>query len=143
MSFNSGLRGESHAARATGAACSVVLLALVTGCDPGSPPVRIENHCDVAIQVSYSTLELETSQVPASPPAVAIKVVADVAIEVTAGASSTLKPDTNGDGWLVIRGDGDWLTAAPLDSEGAPDSGGFIEGGVFVVDGALCAQLDG
>ena len=129
--------------RAVAAISSVVVVALVTGCESSSAQVRVENHCEVAIQVSYSALVIDERQDVASPDVAKVEVVADAAIDVAAGASSTLKPDLNGAGDLVIRGhDGAWLNVAPLESGGATESDGFIKDGVFLVDGVLCAQLE-
>jgi hypothetical protein len=136
-------QSATYVVRVVRAACSGVAVALLAGCDPGAPPVRIENHCDVPIHVSYEVVVLEEPQDPDSPPRIAAYLVGDAVIEVPAGASSTLKPETQ-DGSLVIRGsDGEWITVAPLDNEAPAGSDvGFIRDGVFVVDGVLCAQLD-
>ena len=145
MTLNAGLRGESHVARAVGALFSVTTLALVTGCDAGSQHVRIENYCDVAVQASYSTFVFQDPPDATNPSGYAIEVVEGAAIDVAAGASSALKIDINGAGYLVLRGSaGEWLTVSPLDTEAPPGSDGrFIKDGVFVVDGPVCAQVDG
>lgn len=97
------------------------------------------------IQVSYSTFVFQQPVDATNPSGYAIEVAEGAAIKVAAGASSTLKTDINGAGYLVLRGsDGEWLTLAPLDTEAPADSdGGFIKDGVFVVDGVLCSQVDG
>jgi len=120
-------RGDSHAVRAVGALGSVAALALVTGCDAGSSQVRIENHCDVAIQATFTNLLAEWSDDDAKW-SMDYEVDAAGTLDVAAGASSTLvlgpapspKTRVNGEAFVTIRGDGgEWIMVAPM-GEGAP-----------------------
>lgn len=138
------MSGFRSGSRVVGALGSVTVLALLTGCSSGAAPVRIENHCDVPVQVSYSTFVVEDPKDSVGPPHIETAVADDAAVEVGANASATLKPDIGGDGWLVLRRDGgEWLMVAPLNSEAPADSDvGFIKDGVFVINDVLCAQGD-
>lgn len=129
MKFDSGLRGESHAARAVGAICSVGILALVAGCDSGASPVRIENHCEVTVQVNFSSVVVDELD--------GVDGLDIGVIELAAGASSMLKPDFRGGGFVVIRREeGSWYTLAPFDREGAPKDR------VYLIDGSVCTKLN-
>ena len=155
MKFDSDLRRESRtarAARAAGAVSSVAILALLTGCDQGSPQVRIENHCDVPIQATFTNALAGFSEADAKWE-VEWEVDADGALDVAAGASATLvlgpppspKTRVDGEAFVTIRGEGsEWIMVAPMGEEAPRGSyGSFIKDGVFVVDGVLCSQLDG
>ncbi len=97
----------------------------VAGCDTGSPPIEIENHCAVAMQVSYSTILPERRYDQGG--------LELVAIEIPPGDASEMKPDLNGGGFVVVRnGEGDWRALAPLDGDGSPPDR------VYRIDGADC-----
>ncbi|NYI42070.1 hypothetical protein [Demequina lutea] len=138
--------------RAVGALGSVAALALVTGCGSGSSQVRIENHCDVPIQATFTNLLAGWSEADARTK-LKYEVDADGALDVAAGASSTLvlgpppspKTRVNGQAFVTIRGDrGEWIMVAPMGEEAPPGSDvGYIKNGVFVVDGVLCSQVSG
>ena len=154
MTFNAGLRGESRATRAVGAACSVAVVALIAGCDLGSTQVRLENNCDVPIQATFTNLVEKLSK-DAEPRWLAEwEVDVDAALDIAAGASSTLtlgspssgNSRSGGAAFVTIRGGGgEWINVAPMGEEAPPGGSdvGYIKDGVLVIDGALCAQLDG
>jgi hypothetical protein len=130
MKVDLGLRGYRHAVRAIGAVCSVVILALIAGCDSGAAPVRIENHCEVTVQVNFSSVVVDAMD--------GVDGLDIGVIELAVGASSNLKPDFRGGGFVVIRREeGSWYTLAPFDREGAPKDR------VYLIDGSVCTNLDG
>ncbi len=139
----------SRAARTLGA---VAVLALVTACSSGSSGVRVDNHCDVPIQATFTNLLAKWSEDDARY-LVDWEVDADGAVDIAAGASATLvlgpppsqATRVDGKAFLSIRGDGgEWLTVAPV-GEKAPSGSdiGYIKDGVFVADGVLCAHMGG
>lgn len=137
---------------AAGALSAVAVLALVTACSSDSSDVRVDNHCDVPIQATFTNLLAKWSEDTAQYVTDWV-VDADGAVDIAAGASATLvlgpppSPATRVDGqaFLSIRGDGgEWLTVAPV-GEKAPSGSdvGYIKDGVFVVNDVLCAQVGG
>jgi len=116
--------------------------------------VRLENNCDVPIQATFTNLVEKLSK-DAEPRWLAEwEVDVDAALDIAAGASSTLtlgspssgNSRSGGAAFVTIRGGGgEWISVAPMGEEAPPGGSdvGYIKDGVLVIDGVRCAQLDG